>query len=340
MNQTIFAIQNDQHSPQANTRKSMTAEDHDSEELNIKTKALHPLALPLILPTSFLAPGSAHYFRGEKETSKNIFSMSLPAMASFFSASSVLAMVGAADDIAAFTIPVLIGSASVWLSSWIADMAGALSMPHKKSSLTMKSEVFINVSRIENHYLERLNWASLNGRFFFDKWFMTSQVLTRPNSENYILGLQVDYKVLPHLDVLFGFEYEDHPDDFYTRKRFSSQLKHHSHLGTLGPTLEPFYLDLWIGYYLNIIKYQTRTIQESDIGLLGGFQLDQNLNEHINMIYGYTHDRHGIYGSPSGGFTGPFFTGTKWVILDKYFLQGKIFLGLEKVYELSTGVSW
>lgn len=108
----------------------------------------------------------------------------------------------------------------------------------------------------------------------------------------------------------------------------------------MGRTLRPFDLELWLGYSINILKYEAISSRESELAVLGGGELTQRLSEVTAVHYGYSHVKDGIYGSPTGGYTGPFYFGGQWIFAPNYYAEARLLSGLSRVYEWSIGVAW
>ncbi len=322
-----------------NNKEENSQQDQPSKEQK-KTPPIASYYLPALIPASFLLPGSSHFIRGEKKTGWRLLERGGAAFGVFLAAAYAVAKTGAADQVTALGVPILISSGMLWFSSSIADVIGATSNIREVFTPKVESSAWLTYTRIETDPLDRLHWLGFDGNISVNQWSLMPKILTRAESENHMYGLSAEYRWTTSVSINAGWLKEDNPQDYYERDRYSGQVNIKQNLSEIGLTLNNLNFKMWLGYSINLIKYDSLSSRDAELAALGGGELVQNLSSKVSVLYGYSHTKDGIYGSPSGGYTGQFYTGSQWNLHPKMFLSGRILTGYSRVYELSVGAKW
>lgn len=325
----------------------------EKNEKEIETSdPIHPLLTLPLIPASFLVPGSAHYFQGDKQTSEALFKYGSRSFLVFLSSGLVLALSGAADQTVIPFIPLAMGGAASWLAVSTVDLIGA-NLDKSKSPLypgpwtpmgtagiqytKVKSPIFSN-SDYRGAYVGYLQ----NGHIFkFKSLFAHStdiEIFEIEYARQIISRVQDNQGLYAHIQVTR----EENSEGFFRMTTFEPSLGLMSDAGILSPGLERIYLEAQFGLQKHALQYLEGTGDniETDSSMMGKFEVSWSAASWLLPGLGYSHERDHIIASQSTGFTGVFYGSTELKFLDSGFLKTTYFFSQEPTWELKLSTAF
>ena len=327
------------------------AEDQkiNEPELNLKlSQPLNPLLTIPLAPLAVLAPGSAHYIRGDETTSDDLFKLGGNSFLVFLGSALILGASGAADQTSFPFIPLAMGGAAGWLAFSSIDLIGS----------TLDKTVIID-DPSQNNFSNRLEleYTKVSSPVFENTFYSGIRLSHRGGFGNLEFGFQGSSKgdirisSLDYGKMLFGRSIPN--QGFYVHFK----IKHESNrlgffnMSTLEPTirlitdasmfsarLSRIYLKAKFGLQQHLLRYDENTGSgyETDSSMVGAFETSWVAYSWLKPLLGYRHERESLVASQTTGFTGVFFTGIELHIGGHNFLKLRTYLGGDSAWDLSV----
>lgn len=323
---------------------SLLADDEPSltRETN---EAISPYWSPLLLPVSILAPGSAHWIRGDNETAKKIGKIAGASFLGFASVGAIAAFTGASAPLMIPAVPLLLVSGSTFIASGSADFIGSIS----NSNSLLSAEVPSLVSHRQQWSIE-LGYLHVPNRIFASQDYyqigtggalkdhlisfnFTSDKPVRNLFYKGELGLRIfSWGTTTQKNPIyfaFGLLHEQNPDSLYDATRFETSLISHIALSELSPTLSRAFIELSVGYQYLWTHYADFLNAPGDFqsAVSGGLDLGWQITDRFHANWGYQHSREGLIGGVFMGYLGHFHLGGGLRLTDSSWVNAKVLIG-------------
>lgn len=315
------------------------------QEPHRNSEPLHPLMMPALAPASFLAPGAAHFWRGDSETGFTLLKWYGVAAGTFFGSAVLYALSGAADSTTPILTPLILAGGSAWFSLALADYVGGFTngaprMPKKDTEIEssvvyLKKDVFGKNVYSRTQLTRRLGEFELRARYMADRKFednfyrLGAGYLIREFSQPYS-GIWFDFDAQREVNAVEDFRID------LLEYKVRAQVP----FALLAPSLDFIETRYSVGYQQYFLKFNAADGIDTNSGLTGGFETRAQVFESAALIAGYSHARDELEASVSTGFTGVYFVGGEVAASELFAFKLKSSFGHEFVHEAGVRASW
>ena len=325
--------------------ESQNAQIQSTEK--IQSEPLHPLLTIPVAPLAILAPGTAHYLRGDETTSDDLYELGGNSFLVFLSSALVLGASGAADQTTFPFISLAMGGAAGWLAFSSIDLVGsALDKtinPDYPSFNTFSNRVGIEYTKVPSPIF--LNTAYTGITFTHQRSEGTLDFRYIASDEGGIKVYSLDYgknivqrdKANQGFYLHFKVKHEENPLGFYNMTTLEPTFRLITD-GTMFSTgLDRIFLKAKFGLQQHLIQYEENAggSHETDSSMVGDFETSWIAYSWLKPLLGYRHERESLVASQNTGFTGVFFGGSEFHLGGNYFLKLRNYLGGETSWDLN-----